>query len=102
MQLNSFPERYMRIIILNRLQLVKCYGCGKYKITTQDQKVVQWKVCSLYYLMLTVCLVFFLGMAWGQAENHCNKYGRHLFSFGEEKDIRVIKDFHDQAILMHI
>ena len=71
----------------------------KYKITTQDQKFVQWKVCSLYYLMLTVCLMVFLAMAWEQAESYCNKYGGHLFSFGEKKDIRVIKDLHDASHL---
>ena len=36
-------------------------------------------------------------MAWGQAGNRCNELGGHLFSFGEEKDIKVIKDLHDAS-----
>ena len=48
--------------------------------------------------MLIVYLMdFFIAMAWGQAENRCNELGGHAFSFGEEKDVRVIKDLHDTS-----
>ena len=40
---------------------------------------------------------FFIAMAWEQAENRCNELGGHAFSFGEEKDVRVIKDLHDAS-----
>ena len=42
-------------------------------------------------------MAFFIAMAWEQAENRCNELGGHLFSFGEEKDIRVIKDLHNAS-----
>ena len=40
-------------------------------------------------------------MMWEEAENRCNVLGGHLFSFKEEKDIKVIKHLHN-AIHRHV
>lgn len=46
-------------------------------------------------LILIVCFYEFLAKQWEQAESRCRMFGGHLFSFKEEKDIRVIKDLHN-------